>query len=48
MTVQSNPINGSITITTIKFKRLITRTFYDYTIDEALEEFKKYFKSLKK
>jgi len=48
MTVHHNPINGSITITTIKFKRLITRTFYDYTIDEALEEFKSYLKSLKK
>ena len=47
MTVQSNPINGSITITTIKFKRLITRTFYDYTVDEALDAFKEYLKSLK-
>jgi hypothetical protein len=48
MTVHHHPINGSIIITTIKFKRLITRTFYDYTIDEALEEFKSYLKSLKK
>ena len=48
MTAQRNPINGSITITMIKFKRLITRTFYDYTMDEALEEFKSYLKSLKK
>jgi hypothetical protein len=48
MIVENNPINGSIQITTIKFNRLITRTYFDFTHDEAVAAFDEYLKSLKK
>lgn len=46
MTIKN--FNGMISISAMKFKRLITRHYFFYTEEEAIEEFTIYLKNLKK
>ena len=46
MTIQN--FNGTILISAMKFKRLITMRYLYYTEEEAVEEFTIYLKNLKK
>lgn len=40
-------IHGAWRLSTVKFDRLVTRTYYFYTKREATEEFREYLKELK-
>lgn len=46
MTIQN--FDGTIFISAMKFKRLITMHYFFYTEEEAVEEFTIYLKNLKK
>jgi hypothetical protein len=46
-TTEINPVNGAVTVSDIRFGRLISMTYYGYSVEEAIEEFSEYIEKLR-